>query len=279
MIVLINRMAEASGNMPSWLDTPPISFTAVATSDTLLLYKAAFSAVALAFAGMAIPMYDFVLHRAPNAVRCSVHAAFVCAFLAFTGLWVQAVCPLQLDLLQHLNRMGGAEQAPAPPALQVQTIVHQVGAISFFVLSFVHGGFILHVYRYGCSSGIHSPHGSHPAPPSFPSQSTGWNAPLGWCMAYVAQSRLSLCQCRPDGAVGAAAPWLWSRCVAPPSECPSLPPAHCVLLLTCTETPGQDRVNLGGLIQWVAVGTVVAMWATYTIDFHAIARAARPKRA
>lgn len=37
-------------------------------------------------------------------------------------------------------------------------------------------------------------------------------------------------------------------------------------------TPRHDRINFGGLMQWLAVGTLIAFWVTYTFDFASILR-------
>jgi len=39
-----------------------------------------------------------------------------------------------------------------------------------------------------------------------------------------------------------------------------------------SNNPRHDRINFGGLMQWMAVGTLIAFWVTYSLDFASILR-------
>ena len=42
-------------------------------------------------------------------------------------------------------------------------------------------------------------------------------------------------------------------------------------------TPHHDRINFGGLMQWIAVGTLIAFWVTYSFDFASILKHERKR--
>ena len=145
-IVVCNRMTMASHTLPDWMVTPPISFTGM-SGPQRWVYVCCFGAVALAFAAMAIPYYDYVLHTSSQRMHTAVHLAFTLAFASFIGLFVQAAFPMQLDLLETLaNLSDDASAHSMAESLTLQTYVHQLGAICFFLCSVLHGLVIMYVY-------------------------------------------------------------------------------------------------------------------------------------
>ncbi len=136
--------------LPAWMLTPAISFTGI-LPPTRWLYLACFGSVAVAFTLMAWPLYDYARTRASSAVKNGVHGAFVLAFIAFWGLFLQAACPLQADLITQMANLTDAHSArEMRDSLTLQTWLHQVGAVAFFLGSVLHGFCILYVY--GCVS-------------------------------------------------------------------------------------------------------------------------------
>lgn len=147
-IVLCNRLTMFYKTLPAWMVTPAISFTGI-LYPTRWLYLACFGSVALSFALMAWPMYDYARSRVAPSVKCAVHGAFVLAFVAFGGLFLQAACPIQADLITQMAQLTDAHSAQVMrESLTLQTWLHQVGAVAFFLGSVLHGFCILYVYGY-----------------------------------------------------------------------------------------------------------------------------------
>ena len=92
-------------------------------------------------------VYDYARTRAAPSVKHAVYAAFVLAFVSFGGLFLQAACPLQADLIEQIANLTDAHSARVMrDSLTLQTWLHQFGAISFFIGSVLHGFCILYVY-------------------------------------------------------------------------------------------------------------------------------------
>lgn len=122
-------LARKHDHVPHWMHYPPISMGGYKDPERTV-YAVGFTVVGLLFSLMAPSMRRLVRASNRPSTRRAADVGTVLAFAAFAGLCMQAIVPLQPDILDVL---GG--QAP----LSAQSLIHQLGAIVFFVASLLHG--------------------------------------------------------------------------------------------------------------------------------------------
>jgi hypothetical protein len=173
-----------------------------------------------------------------HLVQTQLDRALLVAVAAFMLLFAQAAIPLQEDMVDYLLP---SEDPTESAVLTPTSILHQCCAIAFFVAAVVHAAMMLHLYA------------------------TDARLPTG------AHSVLAL----EYGGVR----WWRLKCAC--FACIPLPALLWPLL-----HPGTAGVNanhqgpliLGGLIQYSAVGSVIAYFATYARDFYVLSAQSASRR-
>ena len=117
-------LAKQHGHLPPGATTPPISLFGVRNPE-YRLYAVGMSAVSALFCTMAAPLHRWLSHAAAPQLQDDVTPITLSAVVAFGGLAVHGVVPLQEDIVEII----GGRRAEINSGTQV----HQMAASVFFM--------------------------------------------------------------------------------------------------------------------------------------------------
>jgi hypothetical protein len=116
------------GHLPVGLRLPFISLNGVQNPE-YILYSIGFSTTGLCILSSACFARNNFFPLVENSLQCYARTSFWSATMAGLGLLLQAVVPLQSDILAVIDGTS---------SLRMQSIVHQSGALILFLAGYVH---------------------------------------------------------------------------------------------------------------------------------------------
>jgi hypothetical protein len=230
VIFTCNVLARGNGHVPSWMVYPPISFTGYAFPERGV-YMAGFSIVAGAFVSLSMPFCRYLLRYAQPQQHRRIKRMRFNGLIAFAGLGLHAIIPLQIDILeviQNITRLNNAESGNEieAPQLQLQSGIHQLAAAVFFLCSFAHGIDMLAVLK---------------ASPELPVGYLRNKFGFLWKVACLGSAGLPL----------------WVSLLYHPASGIKKPMQQMA-----------EQMEVAGLSQWTVVGGLIGFYASYSSDFH-----------
>lgn len=238
-------LAISRRHIPPWLSTPPISFGGALYPERFV-YVAGFGLTTCAFMWMAGHFVERLgRHVSSRESSRSLALSLRLAVAAFYALFAQAAVPMAGEVLTDMATApatataAGAQQTtwlrqPAWSRAWVMTTVHQVSAVAFFLLALAHAVVMLRLYARD---------------PALPvgCGAASWRG-VWWWRVRVGIFVAALVPCG-----------VW----------PLLHPAS-----LDQRDAMRQRVALGGVIQWCAVGAIIGYFACYARDFAVLAEPA-----
>eukprot|EP00747_Dinoflagellata_sp_TGD_P169350 gnl/TRDRNA2_/TRDRNA2_198130_c0_seq1.p1 gnl/TRDRNA2_/TRDRNA2_198130_c0~~gnl/TRDRNA2_/TRDRNA2_198130_c0_seq1.p1 ORF type:complete len:251 (-),score=31.84 gnl/TRDRNA2_/TRDRNA2_198130_c0_seq1:129-881(-) len=130
-------LAMAHGYLPQQMRYPPLSLVGfMPGTPEKSLYAGGFTVVGILFVSMAWPLRKWIVAGVEQEHRDTAAKGMGAAFVAFFGLWVHAVVPLQANMVDVMY--GRAE-------VDTQSTAHQLAAALFFMASMYHNWMMLKV--------------------------------------------------------------------------------------------------------------------------------------
>lgn len=121
-------LSAFNGHLPVGLRLPFISLNGVQNPE-YILYSIGFSTTGLCIFSSAYFARNNVFPIVEDSLKCYASASFWSATVAGLGLLLQAIVPLQSDILDVIDGTS---------SLQMQSILHQSGALVLFLAGYVH---------------------------------------------------------------------------------------------------------------------------------------------
>lgn len=126
------RLATELGHVPEGATMAPISLL-VTRPPVRAIYAVGMTAVSVMFLGMAYPFKLYLERTAERALADKVTGLWTSGAVAFVGLAVQGIVPLQPDIWDSF-----VDPDAEPPQLTAASMIHQSAAGVFFVGSMWH---------------------------------------------------------------------------------------------------------------------------------------------
>ena len=138
-VSLANRQA---GHLPPGVTFPPISL-AMAKDPERTLGQVGFPLVAVLFVIAYLPFKNVAVGSVEKRHKDTVSNACWAALVGFVCLGIVGGIPLQENAVDLMSSNGGG----AKPALETQSIIHQLAAAIFFMCSIWHSSTMLGVMQ------------------------------------------------------------------------------------------------------------------------------------